>query len=64
MDGNCLEATGHRLALLRRTQAGPLPGKSLVVYDPSLTMVIDVFPCEDGHTQERALLGDVLSTME
>jgi IS4 transposase len=64
LDGNCLEATEHRLAVLRRTPAGPLPGKSLVVYDPSLTMVIDVFPCEDGHTQERALLGDVLSTVE
>ena len=64
LDGNCIEATEHRLAVLRRTPAGPLPGKSLVVYDPSLTMVIDVFPCEDGHTQERALLGEVLLTVE
>lgn len=64
LDGNCLEATEHRLAVLRRTPAGPLPGKSLVVYDASLAMVIDVFPCEDGHAQERALLGDVLLTVE
>lgn len=64
VDGNCLEATEHRLAVLRRTPAGPLPGKSLVVYDASLAMAIDVFPCEDGHAQERALLGDVLSTVE
>lgn len=62
--GNCLEATEHRLAVLRRTPAGPLPGKSLVVYDASLAMVIDMFPCEDGHAQERALLGDVLLTVE
>ncbi len=27
-------------------------------------MVIDVFPCEDGHTQEWALLGTVLSTVQ
>lgn len=64
LDGNCLEATEHRLAVLRRTPAGPLPGKSLVVYDATLAMVIDVFPCEDGHAQERALLGEVLATVE
>jgi len=64
LDGNAIEASEHRLEVLRRTPAGPLPGKSLVVYDPSLAMVIDVFPCEDGHTQERALLGDVLATVE
>ena len=52
------------MAVLRRTPAGPLPGKSLVVYDPSLAMAIDVFPCEDGHAQERSLLGEVLSTVE
>ena len=64
VDGNCLEASEHRLAVLRRTPAGPLPGKSLVVYDASLAMVIDVFPCEDGHAQERALLAEVLPTVE
>ena len=64
LDGNCLEASEHRLAVLRRTPAGPLPGKSLVVYDPSLGMAIDVFPCEDGHAQERSLLGEVLSSVE
>jgi IS4 transposase len=64
LDGNCLEATEHRLAVLRTTPAGALPGKSLVVYDPSWAMAIDVFPCEDGHAQERALLGEVLSTVE
>jgi len=64
LDGNCIEATEHRLAVLRETKAGALPGKSLVVYDPQLEMAIDVFPCEDGHTQERALLGQVLATIE
>lgn len=64
LDGNCLESTEHRLKVLRRTAAGPLPGKSLVVLDPASKLMLDVFPCEDGHTQERALLDQVLSTVQ
>jgi IS4 transposase len=60
LDGNCLEASERRLKELRRLSAGPLPGKSLVVYDPALDVATDVVPCEDGHTQERALLGAIL----
>ena len=26
----------------------------------AVEMAIDVFPCEDGHAQERALLGEVV----
>ena len=63
LDGNCIEATEHRLEVLRETKAGALPGKSLVVYDPLLEMATDVFPCEDGHAQERSLLGEVLATV-
>ena len=29
-----------------------------------LEMAIDVFPCEDGHAQERSLLGKILPTAE
>jgi len=64
LDGNCIEATEHRIKELRSTAAGALPGKSLVVLDPSLRIPIDVFPCEDGHAQERSLLGHVLSTVK
>ncbi len=64
LDGNCIESTEHRLEVLRHTKAGALPGKSLVVYDPMLEMAIDVFPCEDGHAQERSLLHHVLPTVE
>jgi len=63
LDGNCIEATEHRIKELRDIAAGALPGKSLVVYDPELGIPIDVFPCEDGHTQERALLSEVLPTV-
>ena len=64
LDGNCIEKTQRRLKELRSLAAGPLPGKSLVVYDPVMRMPVDVFPCEDGHAQERSLLKTVLSTIE
>jgi hypothetical protein len=64
LDGNCIEATEHRLEVLRETRAGPLPGKSLVVYDPVSELATDVFPCEDGHSQERSLLNQILPSVE
>lgn len=63
LDGNCLATSQKRIKELRGLRAGPLPGKSLVVLDPVLHLPLDVFPCEDGHTQERALLQDVLPTV-
>ena len=36
LDGNCIAKTEHRLEVLRYTTAGPLPGKSLVIYDHQL----------------------------
>lgn len=64
VDGNSLGATDHRLEVLRYANSGPLPGKSLVVLDPQLMMAIDALPCEDAYTQERALLNQVLPTVE
>jgi len=63
LDGNCIEATEHRLKPLRGIASGALPGKSLVIYEPELEMATEVFPCEDGHAQERSLLGEVLATV-
>jgi hypothetical protein len=60
LDGNCIEATEHRLKVLRGSAGGALPGKSLVIYEPELEMATGVIPCEDGHAQERSLLGEVL----
>jgi hypothetical protein len=60
LDGNHLSGTEHRIKELRSTRAGALPGHALVVLDPELMLPVDVVPCEDGHAQERALLGDVL----
>jgi IS4 transposase len=64
LDGNTLKASEHRLKPLRTCNSAPLPGQSLVVLDPSLMLAIDVFPCEDGHAQERSLLPQVLATVE
>ncbi len=64
LDGNCIEATEHRLEVLRETTAGALPGKALVVFDPQSGLAIDVFPCEDGHAQERSLLTAVATTIQ
>jgi len=64
LDGNCIEAVEHRIKELRPISSGALPGKSLVIFDPVLRMPIDVFPCEDGHAQERSLLSYVLPTFE
>jgi IS4 transposase len=63
VDGNAIEASEHRLKELRGLEAGALPGKSLVVYEPTVGLVSDVFPCEDGHAQERSLFTAVLGTV-
>jgi hypothetical protein len=64
VDSNALAATEHRLQVLRSVGAAPLPGKSLVVLDPGVGLAVDIFPCEDGHAQERCLFGQVLGTVE
>ena len=63
-DGTCMAGTDHRLEVLQSTVASALPGKSLVVFDPKLKLVRDVFLCEDGHGQERTLFGQWLETVE
>jgi len=63
LDGNHLTGTDHRLAETRTLHSSPLPGQALVVLDPQLRLLIDVFPCEDAYAQERSLLGEVLETV-
>src|SRR5438477_710845 len=63
LDGNHLAASEHRLRETRREAAGPLPGFCLVALDAATGLAGDVFPCEGGHAQERALLGDVLAAI-
>ncbi len=63
LDGNALAATEHRLKVLRTVGAAPLPGKSLVVLDPDSRLAVNLFPCEEGHAQERRLFDQVLATV-
>ena len=35
-----------------------------MVLSPALGLATDIFPCEDGHAQERSLLPEVLETVE
>lgn len=64
LDGNHLAATQRRLKETRGGKAHPLPGFSLVMLDPQLRLVLDIFPCEDAYAQERSLLGEVVPTIE
>lgn len=64
LDGNHHPASDHRLKELRDVAAAPLPGKSLVVYNPETKLVEDVVCCEDGHRQERSIVTELLDTIE
>jgi Transposase DDE domain len=60
LDGNVLAGTDHRIDELRSTRAATLPGKSLAIYEPISGLVRDVILEENAHTQERALLDQVV----
>jgi IS4 transposase len=60
LDGNHLAATEHRVAELRGTREGPLPGQALALLDAQRELIVDLVPCEDGHAQERSLLPELL----
>src|SRR4051794_14220540 len=60
LDGNHLAATEHRLAELRVTREGPLPGQTLALLDAQRELIVDLVPGEDGHAQERSLLPELL----
>lgn len=64
IDGKHLNATERRIKETRTLNSAPLPGHALVVLDPRLRLMIDVFPCEDAYAQERSLLPEVLETVE
>ncbi|MCE9545877.1 MAG: transposase [Planctomycetia bacterium] len=64
LDGNHLGKTNRRLKVLRNTAAGALPGQSLVLLDPQRMVIDEVVLCEDGHAQERSVLGQVVPLLE
>ena len=60
LDGNHLASTEHRLAELRDTREGPLPGQSLALLDAQRGLIVELVTCEDAHAQERSLLPELL----
>jgi IS4 transposase len=64
LDGNVLAGTDHRLQPLRTWLNACLPGKSLVVYEPTQGLVTDLVLCEDAYTQERALVAQILPRIQ
>jgi IS4 transposase len=64
LDGNHLTGTEHRLKETRLLHSSPLPGQALVVLDPASMLMVDLFPCEDAHAQERSLLPEVLKSVQ
>ena len=64
VDGSCLAGTERRLAALRPHAAKPLPGKTIAILDPGTKLVVDVIPCQDGHSQERSLFNQVLAQVQ
>ena len=64
VDGNHIGSTEHRLKVLREESAGALPGQAIAVLDPQRELVVDVFPSEDAHAQERSLFPLILETVK
>lgn len=60
VDGSHLAPSERRIKPLRGFRGAALPAQSLVVYDPDSGLVVDLFPCEDAHAQERTLMGPLL----
>lgn len=58
LDGNKLAATQRRLDGLENVYA-PLPGQALVLQDAQTRLFVEVLPCEDAYTNERALFGSL-----
>ncbi len=64
VDGNHIGSSEHRLQVLRQTRSGALPGQVIAVLNPQQMVVVDAFPCEDGHAQERSLFSEILETIQ
>lgn len=63
LDGSHLAATERRLKGLRSLNGAPLPGQALVILDPQRMLIEDMIPCEDGHTQERLILHELIDEL-
>jgi hypothetical protein len=60
VDGNHFPGVEHRIEELRTTRSGALPGQALAVLEAETGLVVDAIGCEDGHSQERSLLPELV----
>lgn len=63
LDGSHLRATERRLDVHRMLNGAPLPGQALVVLDPQRMLIEDMIPWEDGHSQERVILHELVEDL-
>lgn len=52
------------IAAVRTYAAKALPGKVLAVLEPQYQLVTEIFPCEDGHAQERRIFDQMLARVQ
>ena len=64
LDGFHLAGTEHRVLETRTLRGAPLPGLCLAVLDPQRRLIVDMYPCEDGHAQERSLLPELVNDLQ
>lgn len=64
LDGSHLRATERRLDVHRMLNGAPLPGQALVVLDPQRQLIVDMYPDECGHKQERLILHELINELE
>lgn len=64
LDGNHLACTEHRPKVTRVTREGVLPGQSLALLDAQTGLVDQLILCEDGHSQERSMLPQLLTLID
>jgi hypothetical protein len=64
LDGNYLAGTQKRLEVLRHDGAAALPGMSVVMRDDRTGLLCRLALREDAYTNERALIGELLSWAE
>ena len=64
IDGNHFAGTQHRIGELRVLGAAALPGQCIPILDPDRRLMVDVIPCEDGHSSECTMFPEVLELVQ
>jgi hypothetical protein len=64
IDGNHLRASEGRITELRNHWSSGLPGTVVAILDLQSFVIDQVFLIEDGHAQERTVLGEVAKSVQ